>query len=66
MRLDYQVVSSDGCRMTSSRFAQIVQEWIEKGWKPQGGVSVTVNQSGQRVYAQALVRETLEEGEASA
>ena len=34
-----------------------VNDWIARGWKPQGGVSISVNKSNREVFAQAMVRE---------
>jgi hypothetical protein len=43
--------------------ARIVNEFISKGWKPQGGVSVTVYYSEERMdsvytFSQAMVNDT--------
>ncbi len=35
-----------------------VQEMINEGWKPQGGVAVWVRDDGEPVYTQALTRST--------
>jgi hypothetical protein len=37
---------------------QEVQELLDKGWKPQGGIAISVAPSGSTTYAQAM---TLEE-----
>jgi hypothetical protein len=44
------------CRATTLVvLVSTVNEWIDKGWKPQGGVSVDSG-SGMAQYSQAIVK----------
>ncbi len=51
----YMVMTGD----SDISLAKAVEHWIEDGWKPQGGVCISVEQmpDAHREYAQALVKE---------
>jgi hypothetical protein len=57
--MEYIVLWED----TPERLARIVNKFISEGWKPQGGVSVTVYYSEERkdsvyTFSQAMVNDT--------
>ena len=66
-RMEYYVVftysrpnygsSLTSTQQTRNTLTGIVNDWIEEGWEPQGGVSISVNKNNREVFAQAMVRE---------
>lgn len=60
MTVEYEILDSPNARSLSS----MVNGYMTKGWKLQGGVSVAkaITQSGSTyiIFAQAMIKETLE------
>ena len=54
--MDYTVVIGTN----GTKFVTSVNRCIENGYKPQGGMSISVNpQTGETTYAQAMIKETV-------
>lgn len=51
--MQYQVVVENSL----TRFENLVNKFINDGWRLQGGVSVMLNQYQGTVFAQALIKE---------
>lgn len=37
--------------------SQEVEEYAKEGWKPQGGISISLDKYGDQIVAQAMVKE---------
>ncbi|MEO7509329.1 MAG: DUF1737 domain-containing protein [Pyrinomonadaceae bacterium] len=50
--MKYQIVSS----LLQSDLENHIAQLIAVGWRPLGGVAVVIDQQGQQLYVQALVK----------
>ena len=58
--MEYQIVSYSGYGLpeTTKYFASVVNKLIEKGWNPQGGISITYNSEWNSCWVcQAMIKE---------
>lgn len=53
----YRVV----CGETKGKLAEVVSEWMRRGWQPRGGVSIFRDQDG-RHYCQSVLKEEIKGG----
>ena len=63
--MKYMVVKVEGTEFTSDASLKELSEEVElhcqKGWKPQGGVSITSISDYDLIFAQALIKEDEDE-----
>ncbi len=50
--MKYDVIFSNN----SKDFQKAIQDWIDDGWEPQGGVAMQFNQYSKFYWAQAMVK----------